>query len=1326
MTSRLLAALVLINVRAIAAYQCMQCIPGKYKSEVANNVCVQCPNDKYLNYSGADAWTDCDSCPANMNSPWGTSAITGCICNVGFYGPPGGPCAPCQTGTYAALTGQAVCTTCPAHQDSPLQSDEITDCACVMGYTGPNGGVCEQCANSTYKTTTGNHSCTSCVVNTMTLVTGSTNSDACICNPGYAEDLFSTFSTTVCARFISLTSKPAFTSISTRSNAAVGSAILPTYNALGGPNGKGHVSFDRTQSQYLDAGTRTLNFASNGGLTIVVVMRFTGAPGAWERVLEMGIMNNFGNNNFLIARYQTSTSLTIQFYNVANGRVLDVEIPSVIVQDSWLTIVVRYSASTKGYSISANGAVTNTGTLGTALVDRTLTHNFIGKSLYQDPYLNADIAGVFVVDEHLSTDATTAIANSMTQGVDMTNLCTKTCFDCVAGKYKPLPGPSECTNCAVNKYSTATAAIANTTCVSCPANTVSAIGSGVLTACKCDLGYTSPSGDGLACDACVQGTYKTGTGSVACTLCGPGKYSGAVAKTDAVCTDCLANENTNATGKVQRADCRCNPGYTGEDGTHCYACALGTYKTVLGPEDCTLCAQNRYSITPFSTTGANCLACPTSSQSPTGSSAKAACICNMGYTGPGGSLAADYVPAVSFTDLTSSCGVGMDQKCSCASSDVYPDRTCVKAIDDINTDASLFMALANVCAGNCAFGSSSVQPYIRIDFGRVVDVTSVTFIARTEWAPNDFDIFIGDSNLIQFNTLCATKLFFGTSTEYTSKSFNCIGRGRYIFILQGSSFSGNYMQFREMQVAGSIPEQNVACAACVAGTFKPTTGPAVCTNCLADTYSTAVAAISNPCVDCPLYTQSVEGSGAIAKCRCNAGYTGPDGVECAGCVAGKYKTSVGSVVCSNCDTDTFSTAVNKSDATCTTCLSVTTGPSQSLEGSALQTDCKCNMGYSGSDGMQCIPCPLGAFKPSVGNATCSMCPTNTYQPMLARTASTHCIGCPDNALSPQMSDQLTDCECKSGYLGDNGGDCTQCYAGKFKPEKGPQACDLCPNETYSGVFAATSDSVCAPCQNNSLSWAGSTVLTDCKCDSGFFTEHFGEPTAFCQTCGTGTYNTHLNATACSKCAAGLFSSAIGAKTGEVCHRCTIGFSGEGYAQCEACPPHATALTASSFQTDCKCDPGYTGDDGGTCEACAVGKFKPENGSISCTDCDFDTYLPYTGASNESQCLECAGNSITLSEGSDAVDDCKCNVGYTSLVAGRDGEGCTACAGGRYKNTTGHDLCALCPLHTYLNDTGSSLISQCQACFGDSVSDEGSYTIESCRCVGGFQREGTSY
>jgi hypothetical protein len=88
-------------------------------------------------------------------------------------------------------------------------------------------------------------------------------------------------SRSTCARFLALVvgSPPRFASVSSRGSAPLGSAVLPVYSASGGPQGKGHVTFNRTQSQYLDAGPRTLNIATNGGLTIVAVVRFTGTTG---------------------------------------------------------------------------------------------------------------------------------------------------------------------------------------------------------------------------------------------------------------------------------------------------------------------------------------------------------------------------------------------------------------------------------------------------------------------------------------------------------------------------------------------------------------------------------------------------------------------------------------------------------------------------------------------------------------------------------------------------------------------------------------------------------------------------------------------------------------------------------------------------------------------------------------------------------------------------------------------------------------------------------------------------------------------------------------
>ena len=76
---------------------------------------------------------------------------------------------------------------------------------------------------------------------------------------------------------------------------------------------------------------------------------------------------------------------------------------------------------------------------------------------------------------------------------------------------------------------------------------------------------------------------------------------------------------------------------------------------------------------------------------------------------------------------------------------------------------------------------------------------------------------------------------------------------------------------------------------------------------------------------------SPAGSDNATDCRCNAGYTGPDGGECTACPAGTYKDTAGSAQCSDCPSDSASAA-----------------------GSDNVTDCKCHPGYAGPDGSQTI------------------------------------------------------------------------------------------------------------------------------------------------------------------------------------------------------------------------------------------------------------------------------------------------------------------------------------------------------------------------------------
>jgi hypothetical protein len=98
------------------------------------------------------------------------------------------------------------------------------------------------------------------------------------------------------------------------------------------------------------------------------------------------------------------------------------------------------------------------------------------------------------------------------------------------------------------------------------------------------------------------------------------------------------------------------------------------------------------------------------------------------------------------------------------------------------------------------------------------------------------------------------------------------------------------------------------CANCEGGTWKSAQGSAECTECVAGKYSTTLAAIDlSTCLDCPTNSNSSAKSDSILKCTCNPGATGPDGTACALCSAGTYKSTQGSMECTKCPFDTYST-----------------------------------------------------------------------------------------------------------------------------------------------------------------------------------------------------------------------------------------------------------------------------------------------------------------------------------------------------------------------------------------------------------------------------------
>jgi len=159
------------------------------------------------------------------------------------------------------------------------------------------------------------------------------------------------------------------------------------------------------------------------------------------------------------------------------------------------------------------------------------------------------------------------------------------------------------------------------------------------------------------------------------------------------------------------------------------------------------------------------------------------------------------------------------------------------------------------------------------------------------------------------------------------------------------------------------------CTLCEPGSFQPAKGFDVCTLCASGKFNNAEGA--DDCDMCPVASDSVAGS---TRCVCddNAVFSHGDGGQCNPCVAGKYKSSVGSMPadCTNCGVGKYSSEVGASTAD--TCIPCPAGTIAS-PGSEKLTDCTCNPGLFGPNGGPCTVCAPGNYKANPGDSTCRPC-----------------------------------------------------------------------------------------------------------------------------------------------------------------------------------------------------------------------------------------------------------------------------------------------------------------------------------------------------------------
>jgi hypothetical protein len=90
---------------------------------------------------------------------------------------------------------------------------------------------------------------------------------------------------------------------------------------------------------------------------------------------------------------------------------------------------------------------------------------------------------------------------------------------------------------------------------------------------------------------------------------------------------------------------------------------------------------------------------------------------------------------------------------------------------------------------------------------------------------------------------------------------------------------------------------------------------------------------------------------------------------CTACAMGEYQNQLGATACHNCQSDSWTLLPERQDI----------------------SDCRCNAGFTLTAGHVCEKCPMGKFKPSIGNEQCQSCIWGSWTLDVGSTAVTQCL-----------------------------------------------------------------------------------------------------------------------------------------------------------------------------------------------------------------------------------------------------------------------------------------------------------------------------------------------
>lgn len=743
------------------------------------------------------------------------------------------------------------------------------------------------------------------------------------------------------------------------------------------------------------------------------------------------------------------------------------------------------------------------------------------------------------------------------------------CESCSRGTYQSLIGSTQnCTLCGKGTYLSVLGAQSSSVCTGCMRGTFSSHeGATSFSTCRnCSLGtYQTGTGMGGAdsCIPCPRGTFQSmmgGVSSIMCVMCPAGTYQPWLEAT--AISDCLAcgpGTYQSGIGADSDAGCiMCQPGtYQTASGassaSHCLLCSSGKYLTGSGSSrvrDCISCSAGSYQTTVGSMTGSGCILCgPGTFQSALAASSPLDCnLCSSGtfQTGRGAVRATECVVCGQGA-FSSGLGMGGSRQQVCGS--------CM---------AGTYQSSQEAGASTC-----------------------------TKCEPGKFQTAGGQSNC----DLCRE----GTFQPYSGAHFE----GWCTPCDQGTYSSGlGVSSIESCKSCGAGLYSGLsgltACHLCKAGMYSPNPRASMCFSCMSGMYSNQTG--SSACLHCPI-GKSMPDTGETACVSCVEGqFQYLEGkTSCFPCQPGSFQSFQGSSVCTECSPGQYQPLFNQSS--CFSCAPGTRAaspgatscqvcPPGRYQPSPNSTSCfQCGQGEFQDRSQQttCLPCAPGFYVDSPVATSCLSCPRGEFQPGAGLSA---CIKCEEGTYHTSVSSVSSgDClNCSAGFFSGLPGAtaCGVCPAGSFTSSDGLTACNLCWPGTFQEVPRGTTCYACA-LGSFSTAWGVISEKNGCVlCPAGMYSSSISS--TFCSSCALGESSDKVGATNCSactpgtymaelgwaerscvQCAAGTFSSAVGATTSEACALCDNGYfsSRKGQTSHSSCIECKSGTVSVANKTLCR-------------------------------------------------------------------------------------------------------------------------------------------------------------